>query len=187
MNITITDAPNIGYNLYDPSACLPIRALGYVADSCCNSRIFSLLTLGHLHTLVHELGHAVAYRIITGGDATIQLSTKSCYGSTLFHPGPRQSSSWGITWIALSGPLADAIFSTLLIFGALAVQHSLALGLPAVFWMRGELLYAILSAWKEDQGDFGQIASEGWPHLLVASALLVSICALGIFKLHYGL
>lgn len=178
------------YFLYDPQDNCFMRGVETAADFCLKSRIFSVLTLGHLHTLVHEMGHAVAHSILTGGAATINLSTKNCYGSTTFHSGPRPLSSAGATWIDLSGPLADIIFSVVLIIGIFALTHyvsmpqAVSLGLriaisaPAVLWIVGEFFYAGLSASRRDEGDFGKIVNRGVAHFVIAIAILISICAL---------
>lgn len=193
MHINITSDADIGYSLYNPDDNCLIRIVGGTADFCLRSKIFSLLTLGHLHTLVHETGHAVAHRVLTGGEATINLSISSCYGSTTYYPGTRPLSPLGATWIDLSGPLADVIFSVVLIIGIFAITHyvpmsqELSLGLrigigaPAAFWIVGEFFHAGVSACKGDSGDFGKIANRGWLQLLMSIAILVSICALCAF------
>lgn len=190
MHINITDKIPFEYSYYNPDENCLMCTAGGAADCLLRSKIFSLLTLGHLHTFVHELGHAIAHRVLTGGEATINLSTSSCLGSTTYHQGTRPLTPIGATWIDLSGPLADIIFSVVLIIGIFAITHyvpmsqGLSLGLrigigaPAAFWIIGEFLYASVSACRGDNGDFGKIFSRGWSHLLISIAILVSICAL---------
>jgi hypothetical protein len=188
MYLSITHRDDIGYSF--DKGCTGIAAgIGKVADFCLRSKIFSLLTLGHLHTLIHELGHAVAHRVVTGGEAIIELTTASCYGQTILKPGPRPPSQMGETWIDLSGPLADILFSAVLIVGIFALTHfvpmpqaaslglRIAIAAPAAFWILGELFYAAVSAAKMDHGDFGKIANRGWAHLIFSIAFLLSICA----------
>lgn len=189
MHINLTHK-NWEYSHYDPRSNCLMRIVGRSADCCLQSRIFSLLTLGHLHTFIHELGHVVAHRLLTGGEATMNLSTATCVGFTTYHPGIRSPSPIGATWIDLSGPIAGVIFSAVLMIGIFAITHyvpmsqGLSLGLrigigaPAALWIIGEFLYAGVSASKEDHGDFGQIAKRGRSHLLISIATLVSICAL---------
>lgn len=162
------------------------------------SKIFSVLTLGHLHTFIHEFGHAATYELLSGGKATINLSTKSCYGSTTFEQSKRQLPGVAQTYIDLAGPLADVIFSAVLIVGIFALTHYVPMPIelswslravvciPAAIWIGGEFLYAAVSITNNDNGDFGNIAKRGIGHLLVSLAVLITIralCALGTYFL----
>lgn len=81
----------------------------------------------------------------------------------------------------------DIAFSSCKLVAATALKSyiswpvALALGIGAVIWMSGELLYAYVSASNRDHGDFGCIARRGNTHLALAGAALASQCALGIF------
>jgi len=152
------------------------------------SKIFQFLTLGHLHVLVHELGHAISYYVITGSKPTIHISIKNCTGETSYPDGTPNSPT-AATWIALSGSLADIIFSSVLIVGIFAITHyiqmpyGLSLGLrifittTSGMWILGELFYSGLGAYRGN-GDFGPIADRGHMHLFFAMAILVTVCAL---------
>lgn len=177
---------NIDYDLRNGGG-----PIGAVAHFILSSKIFNLLTLGWLHTLVHEMGHAVAYKILTGEGSTITLCYNSCYGSTA-HDGSAVNSPIKETWILLSGPLANIIFSSVLIVGIFALTQYLpmakevSLGLRiaitanGAIWMIGELFYAAVSVSQKDDGDFGRIAKEHWLHLTLSTLLLIIICALCI-------
>lgn len=193
IKVSITNE-KIGYPLYDPDDNNCVRKVtGRVADFCLTNKVFNVLTLGYVHAFIHELGHAVAYRVLSGGSATINLTTASCYGSYTRHDdAKRPLSSVGATWVDLSGPLANIIFSVVLIVGIFAITYyapmsptlslilRIGIAAPAAFWIMGEFFYAAVSISKQDSGDFGKIASRGWAHLLVALAILVAICAIGV-------
>jgi len=193
MRINITNSDDIGYTLYNSKASLLVRGISRAADFCVKSKMFNLLTLGYVHTFIHELGHAISYQLLTGGEATINLSTRNCYGSTSYKEGPRSTSAAENTWIDLSGCLADIVFSAIIIIGIFALTYfvsmpqnwSIALRVivcvPCAFWIIGELLYAAISGYQVDEGDFGKIASRGWLHLLLAFTLLLGVCAATIF------
>jgi hypothetical protein len=189
MHINFTHDSKI-YSWYRQTDSCAVRAMGKMADGCLKSKVLNILTLGLMHTFIHELGHALSHHLLTSGEATINLSTSSCYGSTTLHPGRRSPSSAGQTWIELSGPLADILFSAIVIVGIFALTHyvpmsqalsislRVIIGAPSAFWIMGELFYSAVSAWNVDNGDFGKIANKGWSHLILAVALLVGICAL---------
>lgn len=61
MHINISNNEAEGYSLYNPQDNFLVRGAGWVGDTILKSKIFNVLTLGSAHTLVHELGHAVAY------------------------------------------------------------------------------------------------------------------------------
>jgi hypothetical protein len=110
MHIKFTKDLNNGLSFYNSQDPCIVRAIGRAAEFCLNSKIFSLLTLGHLHTFIHELGHAVAYRTLTGGEATIHIALNTQSGITSFGGKARSLSPAGATWVNLSGPLADLFF-----------------------------------------------------------------------------
>lgn len=158
--------------------------------AACRAVYLACSRLGHLHTLIHEMGHVVSHIALTGGTASINLSTRSCLGSTTLAGGKRPLSPAGETFVDLSSPLADIIFSSVLAVGVFALTHyvpmplaasislKIAIAGPAIIWILGELLYAAVSAFRRDEGDFGKIVKRGFCHFLLAVAALVAICAL---------
>jgi len=162
-------------------------AISQLAFKCINSNAFRWITQGYTHVFVHEMSHAVAYKVLTGQNSEVDFFTSLCIGKNLSPPAAAYASDWKKTIIGISGPMGDIAFSTCKLVAATALKSylswpvALALGSGAVVWMSGELLYAYVSAANKDHGDFGKIASRGNTHLALASTALVSQVALGIF------
>lgn len=156
-----------------------------MAITCINSNMFRWITQGYAHVFVHEMSHALTFKLLSGQDTTIKIYKSSCNGESFHrlatHP------DWKKTIVDVAGPIGDIAFSTCKLVAATALKSylswpvALTLGSGAVIWMSGELLYAYTSALNRDTGDFGCIASYGKTYLALASTALVSQYALGIF------
>jgi hypothetical protein len=150
------------------------------------SNAFHWITQLHTHVFVHEMGHALSIKALTGQNSEVKIFYKRG-GVTQPPAALRYASDWKQTVVEAAGPMADIAFSTCKLVAATALKRylswpvALVLGSGAVMWMFGELLYAYVSASKKDDGDFGCIARRGNTHLALASTALVSQCALGIF------
>jgi hypothetical protein len=160
--------------------------MGMPADLLIHSRLFNVLSLGTAHTLIHELGHAIAWRMLSGSGSTIALSKRSVLGALYPEPAKRPVSNIGMSWVDVSGPLADILFSLALIWGAFALAHcvrmptewkwvvKIGIAGPAAFWIAAEYLYAGMSAVNLDQGDFGKICEQGPSHFMVCALLCLA-------------
>lgn len=156
-----------------------------VANECRSINLFRFITQGYAHVFVHEMSHALAFKLMTNQDTSIQVFTSTCTGSASL---PTETlPDWKKTIVSAAGPMGDIAFCTCKLVAATALKSylswpiALALGSGSVIWMSGELLYACTSALKKNGGDFGKIASTGNAHLTLASTALASQCALGIF------
>lgn len=158
-----------------------------LAIKCLNSDIYRLFSLAYVHMLVHEISHAIAYKLITKYKSSITLFTKRGCAQTTYPRKAFDCQDWKITIIDAAGPLGDMAFSSCQFVAACALKKyiswpiSLMLGGGAMLFMAGELFYAYSSASKRDNGDFGHIAKRSISHLAFASIALISSCALGIF------
>lgn len=158
------------------------KSLGYLADNCLNSNVFRVVTQGYAHTFVHEMGHALACRVLTDVKPKVRVFTDLCTGRTYVgDPGSLIDSI-----ICASGPLANMAFSGCKLVGATALRGYLSMpvaitiGAGAIVWMTGELFLASISASDKDLGDFGRIARYGSTNLTLASTALIGQCALGV-------
>jgi hypothetical protein len=182
---------------YQSYSTLKNRAL-YFSQNCLNSRVFHascyvfrLMTQGYLHVLVHEMGHAIAEKLLTHRKPKVSVYTDSCTGDCRGSIEPHTPYRWVPytieSIILVSGPMTDVAFCALKLVTATALRSYLStpiaitLGFSAVIWIVGELGYAIQSTYCRDEGDFGRIARNGEGHLGLASVALVAEVAFGIF------
>ncbi len=157
------------------------RTVGFFADNCLRSAPFRVLSLGYLHVLSHEMGHAMAFKAFTGGTPKITIFTDFGGGTTVSNSSFSRLglSKWSI--VSASGPLTHMFFSNCILAASLALRASnpliaSILGIGSAIWMTGELLYA-----TRERGDFGSIAQNSHFHLALATIALVGECALGVF------
>ncbi len=161
--------------------------LSKAATQCINSNVFRWLTQGYTHIFIHEMSHALTFKLLTNQDATVRVFKSSCTGETYYRISLNNFADWKKNIISIAGPMGDIAFSTCKLVAATALKSylswpiALALGSGAVIWISGELLYAYTSGLNKDAGDFGSIARSGNISLALFSTLLVSQVALGIF------
>lgn len=159
-----------------------------LAIHCMKSNVLRWITQGYTHVFVHEMSHAIAYKLLTGKNAEkILVSSSSCEGVVLFPQSMADISAWKRTVISVAGSMGDISFSICKLFSAIVLKSylpspvTLTLVGGALCWISGEVLYAYVSGSKKDHGDFGHIASHGKTHLMLASTALVCQITLGIF------
>lgn len=167
-----------------------MKGLGVIsklASHCIQNKKLQALAMGNVHVLTHELSHALAAKLLTKFFVSVDIYPNDTSGTTNFPPAINDIQPWKRSVINAAGPLGDALFSSgQLMLAAAALKTpclkplGIALGVGAVMWLSGELLYAATSAINDDEGDFGSIRDEGPGHLLAASAALVGVTALGI-------
>jgi hypothetical protein len=174
------------------------RAIGKIAEAILSNSVIRCLTLGNLHTLVHEMGHAVVSKWLdsAGRYSQIRIFTNSGTGETaLPNRGLRvvdnliifDTPSWHQDLVLLAGPMADMLFSVSKLVLAVALKSYISLPVATILaagsllYMSGELLYATYSVINQDAGDFGSIARSGAVPLFIATAALVGTFALGSF------
>jgi hypothetical protein len=170
-----------------------LKTIAKCAHACLSNSIFKVITLGYIHTFIHEMGHAFAHYILEGGNSDIEIETgknQPLGGCT--HSHGRSSSQWSSMVVTLAGPLADTIYSVCTLVAAVAFKGyltrpvALFLSISSVVWITGELTYALISSLNRDQGDFGRIAQIGLAPLLLSTVLLVGSSVLGFFSAaHY--
>lgn len=156
-----------------------------LASKCINSNAFRWITQGYAHVFIHEMSHALAYKLLTHQNAKVLVIKNLCQGRTSYPS--TVNTDWKRTILDVSGPMGNIAFSTCKLVAATALKSylswpvALALGGGAVIWISGELLFACVSASNKSPADFGFIARRGNTHLALASTALFSQVALGIF------
>lgn len=157
-----------------------------IVSKCLNSNVFCCVTQTYAHVFIHEMSHALAYKLFTYQNSTIKIKIP-LRGSTV---PPREAlnlAGWKRTIIHAAGPIGGVAFSSCKLVAATALKKyiswpiALVLGTGGVIGISGELLSAYSSVSNKEAGDFGYIARCSNTHLALASIVLISECALGIF------
>jgi hypothetical protein len=154
-----------------------------VASQLLKNPYFHKLSQGYTHVFVHEMSHALSYRLLHDGNPSIFVFTDRCEGLTRFDS---RASKWKTNVVNAAGPMGDIAFGFLKLIVAEALKNylpwpaTLFLKCSAIIWISGELLYIYTSIMNQD-GDFGEIAKCDKKDLAFAVAALAGECALGIF------
>lgn len=146
---------------------------------------FCVITQGYAHIFVHEISHALVYKLLTGQNAKV-LVIKNSFQSFVTYPVVVNKRGQAFI-IDISGPIGSVAFSSCKLVAAAALKNylswpvALVLGGGAAMCITGELLHAGICAFKKSQTDFGFIAKRGCTSLVLASLILVSEAALAVF------
>jgi|688.fasta_scaffold03461_22 hypothetical protein len=166
---------------------LLLSCLSTTTKNLLTNYTFKIITFSYLHTFVHEVAHALALKALGVKNICIEINSNTALGHTGI-AGKTKLSSWSLTLVDLAGPLANVIFSVSLVYGSyifspiISLPFSLFLGAGGTIWICGEYYYA-LSSLIGDRGDWANIASRGKLSLLLASAALITPCALAILSI----
>lgn len=148
------------------------------------NRYISCLSGGYAHVFVHEMGHALAYKLLTGNHSPVFIYQNPCSGGTDY-PTITITTGWKSTVINLAGPMMGIAFEIGKLVAAAALFNicwpaSLLLASGAVIWITGELVYAITSSFGAT-GDFSIIRRNGGIlHLVLSLILLIAACVFGV-------
>lgn len=159
-----------------PSGGGMLRSLMF---GCLSSHFFRVISNSYTHVFMHEMGHAVATKLLTNQNPKVTIFN-DCFGGITHDCS---SSGWKDVAIDAAGPLGSMVFSScklaiaVLLYKQMSKPVGYLLGAQAAISMFGELLYA---ASYSKGGDFGNIADYGLSPLLISLATLVSTCALGV-------
>jgi len=162
-----------------------LRAVDCFVTKSLENRVFRLILLAPLHVFIHEMGHALAYKILSKANEDIKICIDSPYGVT-FYPFHSKFDNGEKMIVDAAGPLLNIFFCTcqlvaLRIFkNIIPTPISLITRFGATMYIVGELWYAQASASGRVKGDFGNIAEISKNHLLIANVALISQCILGL-------
>lgn len=185
IQVQFQDNPPIFFS--PPTSLEGAGLISKLAYQCLNSHAFRWITQGYAHVFTHEMSHALACKLFTQQDSMVYVFKNLCVGRTLFPYDLIYTADWKKTIVNVAGSMGNMTFSSCKLVAATAMKKQLSLpiaftlGSGAVIWMSGEFFYAYISASKGDDGDFGLIARRGNIHLALASAALISQCAVAIF------
>lgn len=121
---------------------------GHLVHLCLSNNAIKILTLSYLHLFIHEMGHALARKLLVGGNCTINIYTENCQGET---------SGISTRFTAIAGPLMGMMWELAKLIGAIVATTlfpsflpvGIFIGAGAAFWLFGEVMYAV-----SGQGDW---------------------------------
>lgn len=166
-----------------------------------------LMFFSNINTFIHEMGHALAFQAFdkktlifvytnaTNGLAGYASSPESLFESLKSLWNQKETRLFGFSLnekqinsiICTAGPISSAISCSLGMLFATALNKcnliptwmTTAIKIVSITNLAGELNYAINSFIKQDKGDFGLIAKNGLPDLLLAGTSLILASSLG--------
>jgi hypothetical protein len=149
-----------------------------LADKCFNG-----LARAYMHTAVHEMGHAIAYKLFSGDTPNIVVYSDQGSEGYTHSQWINCLPAWQRNIVSAAGALGNVAFSSCELATAFALKRycgplALVLGSGAAASIAQDLIYSIHSTIKQDDGDFGKIAQSNKTHLALAGAALVGECAL---------
>lgn len=150
--------------------------------------LIHIISFSFIHTLVHELGHALINQLFTEQKSKIFIDTHAGAGSATC-PGRWTLSNWKVSLISAAGPMANMAFSIIKLAAAyflkayLPWRIILAIGISSLLAMAHEMHYAYTSVKTKDSGDFDTISKNGSKHLILASTVLITQFAVGLLLL----
>ncbi len=162
---------------------LPLQIISNTARAIARNQVFKVVTFGYLHVFMHTIGHALAYKILTGSPLDIEIDTDSC-GSLVDEDFKLPPIKQFIT--SLSGPLLNMTLCSIQLVAATALCHYVGLPIAGVIaggsimWICAEFAFAGCSMIKQE-GDFANISRMGILPFITSIAMLVGTSALGVF------
>lgn len=159
-----------------PSGEKPSR-LSKISD-----RVFGIVCQQYLYTLIHEVGHAIAYRLLENRSSKINIFRNADGEHCAFLCSSIKKQS-----IALAaGSLTNTAFAGIMLTSSIALRRAFPLlsmwyGCSAYYSIADELFNSIASAYQRDDGDFGRLVRQPLTHLAAASAAQIGLIALAHF------
>lgn len=156
-----------------------------------NSRLYCFISQATLHSFVHEMGHALAYKLLLTVDPKIEIFKRISFGcsagrTSAMIPTSLSKASWKLTLINLSGPFVSIAFSTSKIVAANLLENSLPRPITLTLKIGAGLSIvheALGSTLVKNDGDFRKIRQRSSLHLTFAIFLLISQCSLATLVL----
>ncbi|MCB1212902.1 MAG: M50 family metallopeptidase [Chlamydiia bacterium] len=142
-------------------------------------KVVAVITLIFPAILVHELGHAFAAELVTQKSSKIVIETDKYRGqchTTHFHPLIREEKFF----ISIAGAVTNIAFQTTLILVAIVAlkkiytEWGIRFVITRLVNVYSEISYALDSAVKNNDGDFGVIRRLGPAYLTAGVVTLIA-------------
>jgi len=146
--------------------------------------ILQIATLHFCYTFVHEMGHAIATKILTGKPSSVIITHSSISG----HRGAKGCSDRDKKIILAAGPLAGALFVCTQIFLTVTLFSSFPLSVRVLFFganLLNDYWYLIIWGLSKGNGDWGKLRQKGLESFFLAASamtVLYTLCLYSAFK-----
>ena len=96
---------------YSPVSLEGVGLISKMALKCQNSHALRWVTQGYAHVFIHEMTHALAFKLLTRQHSEVHISKSLCEGGNICPP--MHIADWKQTIIDVAGPMGNIAFSTL--------------------------------------------------------------------------
>ncbi|HEX2579955.1 MAG TPA: hypothetical protein VHK67_06110 [Rhabdochlamydiaceae bacterium] len=145
--------------------------------------ILQIATLHFCHIFVHEMGHAIAAKALTGKPVFVTITHSPIHRSRR----AKTSNDRDLKIIIAAGPLASALFTFTQFFLAATLFPSFPLIARVLYFgfyvnIICDYWYLVSSGLSKDNGDWGKLRKKGLESLFLAASTMIVLHSLCLYS-----